>query len=195
MPISRSIARFDTKGLAAIGRFYEDVIGLQGDMAEAPGFLMLRSETTSSARMIVNENGYPGPPPGFVIDVGTLGQLARVYDDVRECGLVIVETLMDKPWGIRRFLVLGPNGACITIQEGQDGRGDEMIAGSQLYRPDGSPSESRVSDAIALAGISTRQTIRSNHPVTSMNRSRARAASALSRNNARFSPVETRVKA
>lgn len=115
MPITRIIARVRSTDLAATKDFYRELIGLTVDMEEEPDFLMLSSETTPSAQMIVNDNGHPGLPPGFAIDVGRPEELATIHDGALMRGLVIVEPLTDTPWGIRRFSMLDPDGTWITI--------------------------------------------------------------------------------
>lgn len=115
VPITRIIARIQSRDLAATKEFYQDLIGLGVDMEEEPDFLMLSAETTPSAQMIVNDNGHAGLPPGFAIDVGTPDELAMIHDRALKRRLVIIEPIKDTPWGIRRFSMLDPDGTCITI--------------------------------------------------------------------------------
>jgi hypothetical protein len=62
----------------------------------------------------VNGDGVP-LPPGFAVDVGTAGRVTELHGEVVERGLTIVEPIDDKPWGIRRFSVLDPNGTRVTV--------------------------------------------------------------------------------
>lgn len=76
---------------------------------------MLNSTANPSAQLAVNDNGHPGLPPGFAVDVGTPERARALHGEVRRRGLPIVEPLADKPWGIRRFSVLDPHGVRVTI--------------------------------------------------------------------------------
>lgn len=114
MTITRIIPEVRSNDVAATRDFYCGLLGLVVDMEEDT-FLMLSSEANPSAQMIVNDNGHRGLPPGFAVDVGTPERLAAIHAAALERGLTFVEPLADKPWGIRRFSVLDPNGARVTI--------------------------------------------------------------------------------
>jgi uncharacterized glyoxalase superfamily protein PhnB len=114
MSITRIIPEVRSNNVAATRDFYTSVLGLVIDMEEGD-FLMMSSPTNPSAQLIVNDNGHPGLPPGFAVDVGSAERLQQIYQSVTEHGLPIVEPLTDKPWGIRRFSVIDPNGVRVTI--------------------------------------------------------------------------------
>jgi uncharacterized glyoxalase superfamily protein PhnB len=78
-------------------------------------FLMLNSPTNPSAQLTVNDNGHPSLPPGLAIDVGGADEVRRLYETLTKRGFPLVEPLQDKPWGIRRFSVIDPNGARVTV--------------------------------------------------------------------------------
>jgi uncharacterized glyoxalase superfamily protein PhnB len=78
-------------------------------------FRMYSSPANPSAQLILNDNGYPGLPPGFAVDVGSQESLQAIYEEGVKQGRSIIEPLSDKPWGIRRFSMLDPNGVCVTI--------------------------------------------------------------------------------
>ena len=82
---------------------------------EEGNFLMMSSPTNTNAQLIVNDNGFAGLPPGFAVDVGTAERLQQIYQAAKEQGLPFVEPLADKPWGIRRFSVIDPNGVRVTV--------------------------------------------------------------------------------
>ena len=114
MPIVRIIPEVRSNDIEATRGFYTRILGLEVGM-EQDSFLMLSSPANRSAQLIVNDNGFPGLPPGFVVDVGGEEQLENTYRAVKEQGLTLVEPLADKPWGIRRFSVLDPNGTRVTV--------------------------------------------------------------------------------
>lgn len=125
MPIVRIIPEVRSNDIEATRSFYTRILGLEVGM-EQDSFLMLSSPANRSAQLIVNDNGFPGLPPGFVVDVGSEQQLENTYRAVMEQGLTLVEPLDDKPWGIRRFSVLDPSGTRVTVVchiESQSGKG------------------------------------------------------------------------
>lgn len=114
MTIDRIIPELRSSDLAATRDFYCDLLGLVVDM-EQEAFLMLSSVSNPSAQVTVNDNGHPGLPPGFAVDVGSADRVQSIYAAVTQRGLPIVEPLADKPWGIRRFSVIDPNGVRVTV--------------------------------------------------------------------------------
>lgn len=114
MSIRRIMPDIRATDLPATRDFYCGLLGLRVGMDEEP-FLLLGSPDVSSAQLTVNDNGHPGLPPGFAIDVGTPEQVDEIHRQVTERGMSIVEPLSDKPWGIRRFSVIDPGGVRVTI--------------------------------------------------------------------------------
>jgi uncharacterized glyoxalase superfamily protein PhnB len=114
MSITRIIPEVRSNNIAATRNFYTNMLGLVIDMEEGD-FLMMSSPANLSAQLIVNDNGHPGLPPGFAVDVGSVERLQQIYQLITEHGLPIVEPLADKPWGIRRFSLIDPNGVRVTI--------------------------------------------------------------------------------
>lgn len=114
MAIARIIPSIQSTDLPATRDFYCDLIGLRVAMDEEP-FLGLASPDVPAAQLIVNDNAHPGLPPGFAIDVGAVERVTQLHAEMTERGLVIAEPLRDKPWGIRRFSVLDPNGVRVTL--------------------------------------------------------------------------------
>ena len=112
--MTRIIPEVRSNDVAATRDFYTTTLGFIVDMEEG-NFLMLSSPANPSAQLIVNDNGHTGLPPGFAIDVGTTEQLQHIYQAITAQGLPIVEPLADKPWGIRRFSVIDPNGVRVTV--------------------------------------------------------------------------------
>lgn len=114
MNIPRIIPEIRSRDLDATKAFYCGLLGLEVGMEDG-AFLMLNSPTHPGAQLTVNDNGHPGLPLGFAVDVGSADQVQRLYELVTKRGFPLVEPLEDKPWGIRRFSVIDPNGARVTI--------------------------------------------------------------------------------
>jgi catechol 2,3-dioxygenase-like lactoylglutathione lyase family enzyme len=114
MAIERIIPGICSRDLVATRAFYCGLLGLVVGMEE-DDFLLLGSPDVRSAQLVVNDNGHPGLPPGFAVDVGSPERVRAVHDAVLGRGLPIVEPLTDKPWGIRRFSVVDPNGVRVTV--------------------------------------------------------------------------------
>ncbi len=114
MTIKRIIPEIRSRDVEATKGFYCGLLGLEVGMEDG-AFLMLDSPTNLSAQLTVNDNGHPSLPPGFAVDVGSADQVQKVYEILTKRGFPLVEPLEDKPWGIRRFSVIDPNGARVTI--------------------------------------------------------------------------------
>ncbi len=114
MPIPRIIPELRSRDLAATKTFYCSLLGLEIGMEDGM-FLMLNSSTNPTAQLTVNDNGHPSLPPGFAIDVGNADQVQLLYERLTKQGFPLVEPLEDKPWGIRRFSVIDPNGVRVTV--------------------------------------------------------------------------------
>lgn len=114
MTITRIIPEVRSNDVAGTRAFYGDLLGLAVDMEEQD-FLMFSSPANPSAQLIVNDNGFAGLPPGFAVDVGSADRVQQLYAEVTRRELPIVEPLADKPWGIRRFSVIDPNGVRVTV--------------------------------------------------------------------------------
>jgi len=112
--IRRIIPEINSSDLEATRKFYAGLLGLTVDMEDGD-FLMFSSAAAPNSQLVVNDNGHRGLPPGFAIDVDTADSVTTLHDQCQQRGLVIVEPLDDKPWGIRRFSVLDPNGVRVTI--------------------------------------------------------------------------------
>jgi catechol 2,3-dioxygenase-like lactoylglutathione lyase family enzyme len=112
--IKRIIPDIRSRDLAATGEFYCGLLGLAVDMEEGE-FAMLGSADNPSAQMTINDNGHPGLPPGFAVDVGDAALVHALFEAVVTRGLPVVEPLNDKPWRIRQFSVIDPNGVRVTI--------------------------------------------------------------------------------
>jgi catechol 2,3-dioxygenase-like lactoylglutathione lyase family enzyme len=114
MTITRIIPEIISTDLAATRDFYSNLLGMVVDMEEDT-FFMFSSPANPAAQLIVNDNGFAGLPPGFAVDVGDAERVRALYEAICERGLPIVEPLSDKPWGIRRFSAIDPNGVRVTV--------------------------------------------------------------------------------
>jgi catechol 2,3-dioxygenase-like lactoylglutathione lyase family enzyme len=112
--IKRIIPDIRSRDLAATREFYCELLGLAVGMEEGD-FAMLGSTDNTSAQLTINDNGHPGLPPGFAVDVGDAALVHGLFEAVVTRGLPVVEPLHDTPWGIRRFSVIDPNGVRVTI--------------------------------------------------------------------------------
>lgn len=61
---------------------------------------MLSSPSALNSQIVINDNGHTGLPPGFAVDVDNADTVKMLHDQCKQRGLVIVEPLDDKPWGI-----------------------------------------------------------------------------------------------
>lgn len=115
MSIRRAVPDVQSTDIDATKSFYGDLLGFDVSM-EVDRFLLFSSPTDPAVQVSVNEtpDGVP-VHPGFMVDVGTGERVKELYDQVQEQGLEVVEPIDDKPWGIRRFGVLDPNGVRVTV--------------------------------------------------------------------------------
>jgi uncharacterized glyoxalase superfamily protein PhnB len=111
--ITRAIPDIRSSDLDGTRDFYAGLLGFDVCMEER-GMLMFCSPSNPKVQVSVNGDGVP-LPPGFAVDVGTAERVTHLHDDAVERALTIVEPLDDKPWGIRRFSVLDPNGTRVTV--------------------------------------------------------------------------------
>ncbi|MEJ0047202.1 MAG: VOC family protein [Rhodospirillales bacterium] len=115
MNIVRTIPDIRTLNMPASRDFYEGLLGFKVVMDHG-GTLMFASATQLKQQVIVNGEPDAIPlPPGFSVDVGYPDSVTELYEQAMARGCTIVEPLVDKPIGIRRFSLLDPNGARVTV--------------------------------------------------------------------------------
>jgi len=115
MNIMRTIPDIRTLNMPASRDFYEGLLGFNVVMDHA-GMLMLASATQPKQQVIVNGEADAIPlPPGFSVDVGYPENVTEIHGQAVAKGCTIVEPLVDKPIGIRRFSLLDPNGTRVTV--------------------------------------------------------------------------------
>ncbi len=116
MNIVRTIPDIRSLDMPASRAFYEDVLGFQVVMDQA-GMLMFASATQPKQQVTVNGDAADAAPlpPGFSVDVGYPESVSEIHARALAKGHTIIETLEDKAIGIRRFSLLDPNGARVTV--------------------------------------------------------------------------------
>jgi catechol 2,3-dioxygenase-like lactoylglutathione lyase family enzyme len=116
MNIVRTIPDIRSLDLPASRSFYEGLLGFKIVM-DVDGMLMFASPTQPGQQVTVNGDATDATPlpAGFSVDVGYPQAVTELHDRARAEGFVIIESLEDKPMGIRRFSLLDPNGARVTI--------------------------------------------------------------------------------
>lgn len=115
MAIARIIPEIRATDLPATMAFYRE-LGLEVAM-EADPFLLFTVPEHPKLQLMANADPRDTPvlPPGFTIDLGDGNAVTQAYDRAVEDGRTIVETIYDKPWGIRRFSLLDPSGCRVTL--------------------------------------------------------------------------------
>lgn len=100
--------------LEATREFYVDVLGFEVSM-EVGDFLLFSSPNAPDVQVSVNETPEGAPPAAFAVDVGSPDRAKEIYDALVSRGVTVTEEIEDKPWGIRRFGVVDPDGVRVTI--------------------------------------------------------------------------------
>ncbi len=115
MTIRRAIPDVQSDDVPATRAFYVDLLGFKLTM-EVGDFLLFSSPVDDNIQVSVNETPQGVPVmPGFAVDVGSGDRVREIYEQAQKEGLTIIEPIDDKPWGIRRFGMLDPNGVRISV--------------------------------------------------------------------------------
>jgi predicted enzyme related to lactoylglutathione lyase len=116
MTIVRTVPDIRSLDMAASRTFYETLFGFAVVM-DQDGMLMFASPTHPKQQVTVNGDAADAAalPPGFTIDVGTPQNVAQLHERAVAQGCTIVEPLSDKAMGVRRFSLLDPGGARVTV--------------------------------------------------------------------------------
>jgi len=117
--IARAMPDIRCDDLTASRRFYTGLLGFEVAM-ERDAFLLFSSPSDPKVQVSVNGDD-AALPPGFIVDVGGADRVTEIHSEALEQGLRIIEDLDDKPWGIRRFSLLDPSGARVTVLAHLDG--------------------------------------------------------------------------
>ena len=111
--INRAMPDIRSDDIQACRGFYADLLGFDLAM-EVGDFLMFSSPSDPNVQISVNGD-FASLPPGFIVDVGTAERVAEIHAAAVAQSLRIIEDLDDKPWGIRRFSMLDPSGARVSV--------------------------------------------------------------------------------
>ncbi len=116
MTIVRTVPDIRALDLSVSRAFYEDLLGFNVVMDQA-GMLMFASPTEPKQQVTLNGDAAEAValPPGFAMDVGFPENVDELHARAVDRGCIIVESLVDKPMGIRRFSLLDPDGVRITV--------------------------------------------------------------------------------
>ncbi len=113
MSVQRSVPNLQSADIEAVRAFYVHDVGFDVSMDEGE-FILFSSRANPDVQVSLNETP-SGPQAALAVDVGTPERVAELYEACQSRGLSIVEPLDDKPWGIRRFGVVDPSGAQVTL--------------------------------------------------------------------------------
>ena len=113
MRITRAFPDIRSDDVEGSRAFYAGLLGFDVSM-ETGKFLLFTSPSDPNIQVSLNGD-FDSLPAGFIVDVGTPDRVAEVHADAVSRGLRIVETMDDKPWGIRRFSLLDPSGNRVTV--------------------------------------------------------------------------------
>jgi catechol 2,3-dioxygenase-like lactoylglutathione lyase family enzyme len=111
--ITRAFPDIRSDDVEASRSFYSGLLGFDVSM-EAGKFLLFTSPSDPNIQISLNGD-FDSLPAGFIVDVGTGERVQEIHEAAREEGLRIIEDIDDKPWGIRRFSLLDPNGTRVTV--------------------------------------------------------------------------------
>ncbi len=116
MNIVRTVPDIRSMNMPASRAFYEGLLGFDVAM-EHDGMIIFASPTHPKQQVTLNGDAADAMPlpPGFAVDVGYPESVKEIHDNAQAQGCTIIEPLEDKPFGIRRFSLLDPNGTRVTI--------------------------------------------------------------------------------
>ncbi len=116
MNIVRTVPDVRSLNLPASRAFYEGILGFRVAMEHA-GMLILASATQPKQQVTVNADAADAMPlpPGFAVDVGFPENVSEIHERAVAASYTIVEPLDGKAIGIRRFSLLDPSGARVTV--------------------------------------------------------------------------------
>ncbi|WGS22402.1 MULTISPECIES: VOC family protein [unclassified Bradyrhizobium] len=112
MKVKRIVANIAATDVAAAGRFYRDILGLEPLMDFGWIATYGSSETMQAQISIASEGGSGTPVPDLSIEVDDLDEALRRVTAAR---IRIDYGPADEPWGVRRFFVRDPFGRLVNI--------------------------------------------------------------------------------
>ena len=112
VPVKRIVANIETQDIAAAGRFYRDVLGLEVIMDHGWLTTYGSQESMKAQLSFVSQGGSDTPVPDLSIEVDDVDGALRGMTDA---GFSIEYGPADEPWGVRRFFVRDPFGKLVNI--------------------------------------------------------------------------------
>lgn len=112
MKVKRIVANIATPDVAAAGRFYRDLLGL--DLLMDQGWIATygSDEKMRVQLSVMSEGGSGTPVPDLSVEVDDLDV---ALDRVKAAGVPLEYGPADEPWGVRRFYVRDPFGRLVNI--------------------------------------------------------------------------------
>ncbi|WP_019534614.1 VOC family protein [Paenibacillus ginsengihumi] len=110
--VKRIVANVEAQDLAAAGRFYQDVLGL--DLLMDHGWMATygSSEPMGIQISFAVQGGSGTPVPDLSIEVDDVD---AVYEQMKAHGFPCEYGPVNEPWGVRRFYVRDPFGKLVNI--------------------------------------------------------------------------------
>lgn len=112
MKVKRIVANIAAADVAAAGRFYQDLLGLDRLMDHGWIATYGSAEAMSVQVSIASQGGSGTPTPDLSIEVDDLD---AALQRMRSAGVPIEYGPVDEPWGVRRFYVRDPAGKLVNI--------------------------------------------------------------------------------
>ncbi|GLR51411.1 VOC family protein [Shinella yambaruensis] len=112
MKVRRIVANIETADLAAVARFYREVLGLELLMDHGWIATYGTDGTMPLQVSFASEGGGGTPVPGLSIEVD---DVEAVHAAVVRGGYRVEYGPVDEPWGVRRFFVRDPAGTLVNI--------------------------------------------------------------------------------
>jgi predicted enzyme related to lactoylglutathione lyase len=112
MRATRIMANLRVPDIEATKTFYTDYLGLGTEEFNMGWVARYTSpDTGANVQLLTRDATAPDDP---VVSVHT-DDVERAYEEAQNLGYEIVHPMTTEPWGVRRFLVLAPDGNVINI--------------------------------------------------------------------------------
>ncbi|MDN5789466.1 MAG: VOC family protein [Micrococcales bacterium] len=104
--------------IAEAREFYQDFLGLSDEQVKMDWVTRFQSPDGQAVVQLVTHDATA--PCNAAISVTVGDDVEEAYEEARRRGYEIVHPLTTEPWGIRRFLVRGPDGNVVNINSHKD---------------------------------------------------------------------------
>lgn len=98
--------------------FYTNYLGLSDEQINMDWVTRFRSPDGQAVVQLVTQDATA--PRNAAISVTVGDEVEEAYEEAKRRGYEIVHPLTTEPWGIRRFLVRGPDGNVVNINSHKD---------------------------------------------------------------------------